>query len=124
MVNSFKIISITHRLAPLELIGKLHLDETHQHDYLVAAKLMLEFKEFMFLSTCNRVEFLIVTENEISDTVLTNLFSSINYLVEADKYTYFYFYRLYKGSPQILAIELAHISPSSLNTQTKSAFIG
>ena len=78
MVNSFKIISITHRLAPLELIGKLHLDETHQHDYLVAAKLMLEFKEFMFLSTCNRVEFLIVTENEISDTVLTNLFSSIN----------------------------------------------
>jgi glutamyl-tRNA reductase len=77
-VNSFKIISITHRLAPLELIGKLHLDETHQHDYLVAAKMMLEFKEFMFLSTCNRVEFLIVTENEISDTVLTNLFTSIN----------------------------------------------
>lgn len=77
-MNSFKIISITHRLAPLELIGKLHLDETHQHDYLVAAKMMLEFKEFMFLSTCNRVEFLIVTENEISDTVLTNLFTSIN----------------------------------------------
>lgn len=77
-MKSFKIISITHKLAPLELIGKLHLDETHQHDYLVAAKMMLEFKEFMFLSTCNRVEFLIVTENEISDSVLTNLFSSIN----------------------------------------------
>lgn len=77
-MNSFKIISITHKLAPLGLIGKLHLDETHQHDYLVAAKMMLEFKEFMFLSTCNRVEFLIVTENEISDSVLTNLYTSIN----------------------------------------------
>ena len=77
-MNSFKIISITHKLVSLDLIGKLHLDEIHQHDYLGAAKVMLGLKELMFLSTCNRVEFLVVTENEISDSVLNDLYSSIN----------------------------------------------
>ncbi len=77
-MNSFKIISITHKLVSLDLIGKLHLDEVHQHDYLGAAKVMLGLKELMFLSTCNRVEFLVVTENEISDSVLNDLYSSIN----------------------------------------------
>jgi glutamyl-tRNA reductase len=32
----------------------------------------------MFLSTCNRVEFLVVTENEISEAVLSELYRSIN----------------------------------------------
>ncbi len=77
-MNSFKIISITHKLVSLDLIGKLHLDEIHQHDYLGAAKVMLGLKELMFLSTCNRVEFLVVTENEISESVLNDLYLSIN----------------------------------------------
>lgn len=77
-MNSFKIISITHKLAPLELIGKLHLDETHQQDYLGATKMTLAFKELMFLSTCNRVEFLVVSDNEISQMQLSKLFTSIN----------------------------------------------
>jgi len=78
LVNSFKIISITHKLVHLDLIGKLHLDETNQQHYLGAAKMMLSFKELMFLSTCNRVEFLVVTENEISEAVLSELYRSIN----------------------------------------------
>ena len=39
---------------------------------------MLAFKEMMFLSTCNRIEFLIVTENEINASTLSDLFTSIN----------------------------------------------
>lgn len=77
-MNSFKIISITHKSAPLELIGKLHLDETHQHDYLGAIKLKLDFKEFLFLSTCNRVEFVVSTEEEITQSLLQDLFQLIN----------------------------------------------
>jgi len=77
-LNSFKIISLTHKLVHLDLIGKLHLDETNQQHYLGAAKMMLSFKELMFLSTCNRVEFLVVTENEISETILSELYRSIN----------------------------------------------
>lgn len=77
-MNEFKIISVTHKSVPLELIGKLHLDEIHQHDYLGAIKLKLELKEFLFLSTCNRVEFIITTEQETSDTFLTELYRLIN----------------------------------------------
>jgi glutamyl-tRNA reductase len=56
-MNAFKIISLTHKSAPLELIGKLHLDENHQQDYLGGLKIRMDLKELMFLSTCNRVEF-------------------------------------------------------------------
>lgn len=85
LVNSFKIISITHKLVHLDLIGKLHLDETNQQHYLGAAKMMLSFKELMFLSTCNRVEFLVVTEHEISEGVLSELYRSINSRISDDE---------------------------------------
>ena len=77
-MNSFKIISLTHKLAPLELIGKLHLDENHQQDYLGGLKIRMELKELMFLSTCNRVEFVVNTDREIAPEFLSDLFYSIN----------------------------------------------
>jgi len=77
-LNAFKIIAITHKNAPLELIGLLHLDESHQHDYLTAVKLKMELNELMFLSTCNRVEFVIKAEREINALFLQELFSIIN----------------------------------------------
>ena len=77
-MNSFKIISLTHKLAPLELIGKLHLDENHQQDYLGGLKIRMELKELMFLSTCNRVEFVLNTESDITPTFLSDIFFSIN----------------------------------------------
>ncbi len=77
-MESFKIISLTHKLAPLELIGKLHLDEIHQIDYLGAIKLKMELKEFLFLSTCNRVEFAVNTSREIDTAFLSELFLYIN----------------------------------------------
>lgn len=77
-MNALKIIAITHKLAPLELIGKLHLDESHQQDYLTALKLKMELKELMYLSTCNRVELLINTEREINQVFFDELFSILN----------------------------------------------
>ena len=62
----------------MELIGLLHLDESHQHDYLTAVKLKMELNELMFLSTCNRVEFIIKTEREINSSFLNELFLIIN----------------------------------------------
>jgi glutamyl-tRNA reductase len=77
-MNSFKIISLTYKLAPLELIGKLHLDENHQQDYLGGLKIRMDLKELMFLSTCNRVEFVINTDRDITTEFLSDLFYSIN----------------------------------------------
>ena len=83
-MNSFKIISITYKLAPLELIGKLHLDENHQQDYLGGLKIRMELSELMFLSTCNRVEFIIKTDREISALFLEDLYNSVNSRLNAE----------------------------------------
>ena len=77
-MNSFKIISLTYKLASLELIGKLHLDENHQQDYLGGLKIQMDLKELMFLSTCNRVEFIINTDRDINSEFISNLFYSVN----------------------------------------------
>lgn len=77
-MTSFKIISLTHKTTPLELIGKLHLDENHQQNYLGALKLKMDLKELMFLSTCNRVEFVINTDLDIHADFLSVLFLGIN----------------------------------------------
>lgn len=77
-MNSFKIIAITHKNTPLELIGKLHLDESHQQDYLTALKLKMELKELMYLTTCNRVELVINADREVSVDFLQELFSALN----------------------------------------------
>ncbi len=83
-MNSFKIISLTHKSAPLDLIGKLHLDENHQQDYLGGLKLKMDLKELMFLSTCNRVEFVVKTDREIASDFLSDLFYSINSRLTAE----------------------------------------
>lgn len=84
-MTSVKLISITHKLAPLELIGKLHLDENHQQNYLGALKLKMDLKELMFLSTCNRVELMINTEFDINPDFLSLLFSGINSQLSAEE---------------------------------------
>ena len=85
ILNAFKIIAITHKNAPLELIGLLHLDEVHQHDYLTAVKLKMELNELMFLSTCNRVEFVVKTEREVNALFLQELFCIINSRIRTEQ---------------------------------------
>lgn len=77
-MNTFKIIAITHRTAPLELIGKLHLDEAQQRQALPAVKALFGFDELMFLSTCNRVEIIYRSGVAEDSTFLKNLFLAIN----------------------------------------------
>lgn len=77
-MNSFKIISLTHKFASLELIGKLHLDEINQKEYLQSIKLNMDLTELLFLSTCNRVELAITTHHDVTPTFLSELLLQIN----------------------------------------------
>lgn len=58
-MENLQIISLTHRNAPLELIGKLHIEEERRTEVLTSLKERLEVNELVYLSTCNRVEFII-----------------------------------------------------------------
>lgn len=73
--NSLKklhIIAFTHNDFSLSKIGKLHIEEENQKDALPALKSKIGLDELMFLSTCNRVEFIFVTDKKISTTFLHN----------------------------------------------------
>ncbi len=77
-MQSFKVITFNHQNLPLETIGKLHLDEDSQSSSLGALKLNFQFDELMFLSTCNRVEFYLKTDNEITKELVESIINSIN----------------------------------------------
>ncbi len=77
-MQNFKVISFNHQNLPLELVGKLHLDEYTQATLLGPVRANFQFDELMFLSTCNRVEIYVRTDNEISDYVLEKIISTIN----------------------------------------------
>lgn len=84
-MNNFKVISFNHQHLPLETIGKLHLDEDSQTNNLGAVKLNFQFDELMFLSTCNRVELYVVTENELTIEKTAQIVQFINSTVSTSE---------------------------------------
>ncbi len=56
------IVSLNHRNAPIERIGKLHVPAERQQAFLTRLKDKLEVQGIAYLTTCNRVEFILVDE--------------------------------------------------------------
>ncbi len=77
-MESFKIIAFTHKNLPFDLIGKLHLNQDEQTTVLGAVKLNFGFDEFLFLSTCNRVELFISNQQELTPVFIKELILFLN----------------------------------------------
>ena len=77
-MDSFKIIAFTHKNLPFDLIGKLHLNSDEQTTALGALKLNFGFEEFLFLSTCNRVELFINAQQDINPVFIKELVLFLN----------------------------------------------
>jgi len=58
-VEDFHILAFTHRQLEVNQIGWLHIAPDDQKDRLSALKTHFGFEELMYISTCNRVEFII-----------------------------------------------------------------
>lgn len=56
-MEQLQIITLTHKNAPLDLIGKLHIDEARREVFLSGLKSAVEVNELAYISTCNRVTF-------------------------------------------------------------------
>ncbi len=83
MQQTFQTIAFTHRSFDVTEIGLLHIQEDDQKARLNELKTFMNWEECMFLSTCNRVEFLfcsdeIVSEERIED-VLKFLHPELSY---------------------------------------------
>jgi glutamyl-tRNA reductase len=78
MLDSLQIVAFTHKQIKINEIGLLHLSEESQEQILPAIKTKFLFSEFMFLSTCNRVELIFKTPDDISRETLTSILTEIN----------------------------------------------
>ena len=89
MLNNFHIIAFTHRNLGVSEIGKLHIEESKQELALTHLKEALEIQELMFLSTCNRVEFIFCTDKTPDFHFLQHFFSTLYPSFTTEQVDYF-----------------------------------
>jgi len=77
VTENFHIIAFTHRNLDIRDIGLLTIEEDKQEARLTDLKSKLGLDELMFLSTCNRVEFVFCTEKAIDFQFLIEFFNTL-----------------------------------------------
>ena len=77
-MNNFKIIAFTHKTSDVNDIGKLHVEDHLASQKLDLVKAVMNIDEMLYLSTCNRVEFMITVEQEVDDVFLESFFKAFN----------------------------------------------
>ena len=89
MLNNFHIIAFTHRNLGVSEIGKLHIEDVKQEMHLNNLKETLDLKELMFLSTCNRVEFIFCANQTPDYTFLHDFFKTLYPEFTSEQVDYF-----------------------------------
>lgn len=74
----FKTIAFTHKTTELKDIGRLHIDDADLQPRLSHLKSVLGLEELLYISTCNRVEFLMVGEQDLDEAFRKKFFSAFN----------------------------------------------
>ena len=64
-LNNLKIFAFTHRNLDVAKIGLLHIEDDAQKHKISIVKTKFNIDEIMFLSTCNRVEITIVSQEPV-----------------------------------------------------------
>lgn len=77
VINQFYTIAFTHRNLDVSHIGRLHIELDEQQARFESLKADLNVEEVLFLSTCNRVEYLLITPNPLSATFLQQFFQTL-----------------------------------------------
>ncbi len=79
-LQQYKVITATHRKVQLKDLGCFAIEGEKEVVNLQLAKIkgLYAFDEIMYLQTCNRILFLIVTNTVLDKTVLRNVFQDLN----------------------------------------------
>lgn len=77
VLNQLHTVAFTHRNFEVDTIGKLHIALDEQHARLLPIKQQFQLEELLMLSTCNRVEFSLVSAEEIDAPFLHAFLSAI-----------------------------------------------
>jgi glutamyl-tRNA reductase len=87
MPGQVKIITITHKHTNLKHIGEYVIkaaDNAVLKERLEALKLRFDLPELLYLATCNRVMYLMVTPQTLDDTFVSAFFQEVNNELPAD----------------------------------------
>ena len=76
-MDRLKIIAVTYQRVDVEEVGQFHLSDERFAPVLQNVKKGMRIAEMMYLSTCNRVEFVVVTPREIDNDWLTGFYSHL-----------------------------------------------
>ena len=74
----FKTIAFTHKTTELKDIGRLHIEDEDLEARLSHLKAELQLDELLYVSTCNRVEFTMVTREEMDEEFRRKFFTAFN----------------------------------------------
>ena len=77
LLQQLHIIAFTHRQLDVSKIGLLHIEKEAQIEALSQLQALLDLKELMFLTTCNRVEITLVNAQELDTPFLTRLLQTL-----------------------------------------------
>lgn len=77
-MNTIKIIAFTHKNTEINDIGKLHIEENALQSRLHQLKQDSGIAELLYLSTCNRVEFILANNQSITKSFLKKFFTAFN----------------------------------------------
>ena len=77
-MDSLYILAFTHSNLELDKIGRFHLEDDVAKDRLTFLKDLMSLNELMYLSTCNRVEFIFVTSEAVNSTFIKKFFRAFN----------------------------------------------
>jgi glutamyl-tRNA reductase len=79
-LSNLKVVAFTHKHLPFEVVGKFHIDPEKRAKVFADLTEKLNLKEFMYISTCNRVEFIAVetkngsfTPGAIAEVMVPNM---------------------------------------------------
>ena len=89
MLEHFHILAFTHKNMEVSEVGKLHIETDKQKELLTAFKNDMKLDELMFLSTCNRVEFLFTTKEEVDANFLFHFFKKLYHHYESTQIDFF-----------------------------------
>ncbi len=76
-MNNINVIAFTHKNLEVNNIGLLHIGDDMLSERLHALKKTMQFDEIMFLSTCNRVEFIFITNDFVDKNYIQNFLSTL-----------------------------------------------
>ncbi|MGB3947257.1 MAG: glutamyl-tRNA reductase [Bacteroidia bacterium] len=77
-MEKFKIIAFTHKSTDINDIGRFHIEDADLQARLQFLKQNVGLDELLYLSTCNRVEFIISSSESVNSIFLDNFFVSFN----------------------------------------------